>query len=293
MSDRQTVVAGLIGRGIAASASPAIHEGEAQAQGLAMSYLRVDFDRLGLPDSALADTLDFLAGIGFAGVNVTHPFKQQVMDLLDEVEDTARAMGAVNCVRFENGRKIGFNSDWIGFGWLLESEFPGERFDRVAQIGAGGAGSATAFALLHRGVRELRLFDTDAARREALAERLRLSFPDVRVTVCETPQTAIEGCDGIVQSTPVGMAAHPGMPFDPGLLRTGQWLADVIYFPRESELVLAARAKGLKAVGGEAMVVGQAADPFHRFTGLSPDRGRMMNALRHRLGAAAPEHPQT
>lgn len=285
MSAQRPLLTGLVGRGIQASQSPIIHETEAADLGYSLAYMLVDFDQLGLADEALGPTLDFLVGVGLSGVNVTHPFKQQVIDLLDEVEPTARALGAVNCVRFEDGRKIGFNSDWVGFGWLLDREIPGRSLHAVAQMGAGGAGSATAWALLEKGTKDLRLHDVSGERCAALAERLLAHFPDARVRVCATAQEAVEGVDGIVQSTPVGMADHPGMPFDPELLEPHQWLADVIYFPRESELVLRAREMGLLAVGGEAMVVGQAADPFRRFTGLEPDRDRMMAKLRQRLEA--------
>ncbi|MBT0668170.1 shikimate dehydrogenase [Novosphingobium profundi] len=289
MNAPRSLTAGLIGRGILASQSPAIHEAEAFDHGVALAYMLVDFDHLGLDDAALGDTLAFLRGVGLTGVNITHPFKQCVIPLLDEVDATAQALGAVNCVRFEEGRTIGFNSDWVGFCWLLESELPGRSLERVAQTGAGGAGSATAWALLSMGTRELRLHDVSYERSTALAERLRAHFPEARVEVCDHAAEAIAGADGVVQSTPVGMTDHPGMPFAAELLRAGQWLADVIYFPRESELVLAARARGLAAVGGEAMVVGQAADPFRRFTGLEPDRARMMRKLRERL---APRTPQ-
>ncbi|MCJ2184728.1 shikimate dehydrogenase [Novosphingobium sp. 1949] len=284
-SATRTRTAGLVGRAILASQSPVIHETEAAEHGAALAYMLVDFDALGLDDAALGPTLDLLRGIGLSGVNITHPFKQQVIDLLDEVEPTARALGAVNCVRFEDGRMIGFNSDWVGFGWLLDSALPGRALACVAQMGAGGAGSATAWALLAKGTRELRLHDVSAERCEALAQRLRTHFPEADVRVVSSAAEAIAGADGVVQSTPVGMADHPGVPFDPDLLEARQWLADVIYFPRESELVRRARAAGLVAVGGEAMVVGQAADPFRRFTGLEPDRARMMEALRLRLEA--------
>lgn len=278
----RTVAVGLIGRGIARSASPQIHEVEAAALGLPLTYRLVDFDVLGLDDEALGPTLDFLSGIGLAGVNITHPFKQMVIALLDEVDQVAAALGAVNCVRFYNGRKIGSNSDWIGFGWLLESELTGAAMDRVAQLGAGGAGSATAYALLNAGVGTLLLVDPMHDKASALADRMGQLFPSARVAAVVEPAQAIAGADGVVQTTPVGMAGHPGLPFDPALLETGQWIADIIYFPRETALVAAARERGLRAVGGEAMVIGQAAEPFRLFTGLVPDKTRMKRAMQLR-----------
>lgn len=279
MTSNAPLKVGLLGRAITASSSPAIHEAEAARLGLALTYDLFDFDVLSLPDDALADQLADLNQRGFSGVNVTHPFKQAVIPLLDEVDPTAAALGAVNCVTFRDGRMVGSNTDWIGFQFLLDQSLPDEPRDIVGQIGAGGAGSATAFALLQSGTRELRIHDSSPARIEALTSRLRRSFPEARITACASPSEAVDGACGVVQSTPVGMARHPGMPFDPDLLAAGQWLADVIYFPRKTELLKAAHRRGLATADGAAMVVGQAAEAFRQFTGLEPDRDRMLAAL--------------
>lgn len=276
MTTRQGIRTGLIGRSIGASASPAIHMREAAALGIGLSYELFDFDRLGLTDEMLGGQIDRLAEMGFAGVNITHPFKQAVIPSIDEIEPIAQVLGAVNCVAFEDGRKIGFNSDWIGFSFLMRHGFAGIACECVAQIGAGGAGSATAYALLEAGVRELRLFDTSQDRAEQLADRLAPHFADACISVREGASQAIAGADGVVQASPIGMSAHPGAPFDPSLLEAGQWLADIIYFPRETALVRAAKARGIAAVGGSAMVIGQAAEPFQRFTGRQPDLDRML-----------------
>ena len=108
---------------------------------------------------------------------------------------------------------------------------------------------------------------------------MRAAFPDATIVGCTTPGAAIAGACGVVQSTPVGMVQHPGMPFDPALMSKGQWLADVIYFPRETELLKAARERGLPTADGAPMVVGQAAEAFRQFTGMEPDRDRMLAAL--------------
>lgn len=279
MSSTSPIKVGLLGRGITASASPAIHETEAGCLGLTLTYELFDFDVLGLADDALADMVSQLIGRGFSGVNITHPFKQAVIPLLDAVDPTAASLGAVNCVTFHEGRTSGSNTDWIGFQFMLDVALPQEKREIVAQIGSGGAGSATAFALLHSGTRELRIHDTSSVRIEALSNRLQSAFPDARLIACATPAAAIDGACGVVQSTPVGMARHPGMPFDPALLTADQWLADVIYFPRETELLKAARRRGLATADGAPMVVGQAAEAFLRFTGVEPDRDRMLAAL--------------
>ena len=267
---------GLLGRGIGASASPAIHSSEAAELGIALSYDLFDFDAVGLPDEMLAAQLAELVESGFAGVNVTHPFKQAVMPLLDEIDATAETLGAVNCIAFRGGKTMGSNTDWTGFGFLMQQELPAAATSAVAQIGAGGAGSATAFALLDRGVQELRIFDNTADQANDLVSRLAAAFPSARVRTCESAAEAIKQADGVVQATPIGMADHLGVPFDPDLLDRRQWLAEIIYFPPETELLCAARNMGLATAGGAAMVVGQAAEAFKQFTGVEPDRARML-----------------
>ena len=101
--------------------------------------------------------------------------------------------------------------------------------------------------------------------------------PD-RVAAVETA-TALAGADGVVQATPVGMASHPGTPFDPALLHAGQWLAEVIYFPRETALLRAARQRGCTTLDGAGMAVFQAVQAFELFTGRPADPARMRRAL--------------
>ena len=282
MSAPASITVGLIGRGIGASGSPAIHRAEARELGIALSYDIVDFDARGLPDARLGETVRSLAASGWTGCNVTHPFKQQVLAICDETSAEAEALGAVNTLTFRDGRIFGENTDWIGFSWMIERQIGPVAGTAVAQVGAGGAGSATAFALGRMGARELALYDPSRERCAALAARLAPVFPECRFIVCETPAEAICGRQGIVQSTPVGMAAHPGTPFPPALMQDGQWLADIIYFPHQTALLAAARARGIRAVNGVAMVVGQAAEAFRLFTGREPDRERMLAGLEGR-----------
>jgi shikimate dehydrogenase len=201
------------------------------------------------------------------------------MAFCDAVSEEARALGAVNTLTFRDERIVGDNTDWIGFSWMIERQIGAVQDAAVAQVGAGGAGSATAYALGRMGVSELAIYDPSSERCKALVARLAPIFPQCRFLVSETAADALAGRSGIVQSTPVGMAVHPGYPFPLGLMQQGQWLADIIYFPRETPLLAAARIKGMRCVNGVAMVIGQAAEAFHLFTGQAPDRERMLVLL--------------
>jgi len=270
----RTLLLGLIGAGIDASRSPAMHEEEAAAHGLRCAYQRIDLERLGLAAEALPDLLTAAERTGFAGVNVTHPCKQAVMPLLTDLSDEARAIGSVNTVVFAGGRRAGYNTDWSGFRQSVCDRLPGAGFGRVVQLGAGGAGAATAYALLNLGVRDLIVVDAVHERAALLANRLAAAFGG-RVRAERDVSAAMPGADGLINATPTGMAAYPGLPLPASLLREELWVADVVYFPLETELLRAARQLGCRTLDGGGMAVSQAADAFRLFTGLEADASRM------------------
>ena len=273
------ILSGLIGRSVLASRSPWLHEQEARAQGLQLTYELFDFTARGLPDDALGPVLRDLLAKGYAGVNVTYPFKQAVMPLLDDLADSAIAAGAVNTIAMRDGRMIGHNTDMAGFAESMRAGLPDARLDRVLQMGAGGAGSAVAGALLSLGVGRLDLADVDLARATALADRLNGWLGETRVFPLASPIAATGEVDGIVNATPVGMVALPGTPIDPDLIAPCHWVADIIYFPLETALLAAARARGCRTINGSGMVVAQAGLAFAIITGHSADQARVAHSF--------------
>lgn len=267
-----SVLAGLVGREIGGSRSPRIHEREAAALGLPMIYRLIDLDQR---PERLVDVLDAAALFGFAGLNITHPFKQDVIPLLASLSDDARRIGAVNTVVRVGRDWVGHNTDGEGFGDGLMRALPGADLSNVVQFGAGGAGAATADALLARGAAALTLVDPEPARAQALADRLGNSFPAARILVSGSSDV-VSDASGVVNASPIGMDGHAGIPFPVELLRPQHWVADIVYFPRETELLRAARAIGCPTVDGTRMVVLQAARAFELFTGLEADRERML-----------------
>jgi shikimate dehydrogenase len=269
-----SVLVGLIGTGIQPSRTPALHEREGAAQGLAYVYRLIDVEALGLDISALPALVAGARRLGFTGLNITHPFKQAVIPLLDALTPEARRIGAVNTVVFEaGGRAIGHNTDWSGFADSFARDLADAPRQRVALLGAGGAGAAVGYALLTLGTGELAIVDIDPARAKNLAASLSANFGAGRAVVGEA--SAIEGADGLVNATPVGMAAHPGMPIARKDLRRELWVADIVYFPLETELLRAARALGCRTLSGGGMAVFQAAEAFRLFTGRKADVARM------------------
>ncbi len=270
---------GLIGRAIQDSRSPWLHEQEARAQGLDLTYELFDFDQLDLADGELAGLLARLREDGFCGVNVTYPFKQRVMPLLDELAESASLVGAVNTIAMRNGRLTGHNTDMVGFYESMEEGLPGAALDRVLQLGAGGAGSAVACALLALGTRRLDLYDVDLDRAGKLAGLLGERFGAGRVFPCSIADPVTVGVNGIVNATPMGMAAHPQSAIAPDLISPAHWVADIVYFPLETELLRVARAKGCRVLNGSGMVIAQAAKAFEIMTGFPADKARMHDSF--------------
>ncbi|QDZ13183.1 shikimate dehydrogenase [Devosia ginsengisoli] len=264
------ITIGLVGRGIAASLSPLMHEQEGARQGLDYRYHLIDFDRLELDDTSLPDILAEARDLGFAGLNVTYPFKQAILPLLDDLAPDAAAIGAVNTVVLGGARSVGHNTDCWGFAESFRRDLPHVARGRVLQLGSGGAGAAVSQALLQCGAERLDIYDTDAPRAEALAERLRRLLGASAQAVTDVASAA-KGADGIVNATPVGMTRHPGLPIDAALLESRHWVADVVYFPLETELVRHARALGCSVLSGGGMAVYQAVRAFELFSGRQPD----------------------
>lgn len=266
---------GLIGSGIQLSRSPALHEAEGRARGLDLRYALLDLDTLGGP-GALPALLRRAEDQGFAGVNVTHPVKQAVIPHLDALSPEAKALGAVNTVVLREGRRTGHNTDCSGFRDAFRRRLADADLSHVVQLGAGGAGAAVAHALLQLGTRHLSLFDRDRERAAGLAARLGSVFADRRIEVGEDLRETMDAAGGLVHATPTGTAAHPGLPLDASLLTPRHFVAEIVYFPLETELLRLARAKGCRTVDGGGMAVFQAAGAFELFTGIQPDPERML-----------------
>ncbi len=269
-------LAGLIGEGIAASLTPALHMAEAAAQGSACVYRLLDLDRLDMGVADLPKLLKNAIDLGYDGLNVTHPCKQAIMPLLDSIDPDAEAIGAVNTVRIRDGLTRGFNTDASGFAAGLAWSIGEIGAARIVQLGAGGAGAATAAAALRLGASHVAIHDIDPARAAALVDRLAARFGDGKAGIVADLPQAMAGAQGLIHATPTGMAAHPGLPLDKGLLRPDLWVAEIVYFPLETELLRAARVIGCRTVDGGMMAVFQAVGAFEIFTGRKADADRMI-----------------
>ena len=252
-----------------------MHEHEAAEQGLQCEYRLIDLEKLQVGAEALPDLLNEAEASGFAGLNITYPCKQSVLGLLHELSDEARAIGAVNTVVLSGGRRSGHNTDWWGFAEGFRRGLPDVQRNNVVQLGAGGAGAAVAHAALTLGVRKLAIFDLDATRVAKLVADLCARFSTGRAVAGADLEESMAQADGLIHATPTGMVKYPGLPLRATLLRPAQWVAEIVYFPLETELLRVARRLGCRTMNGSGMAVFQAVEAFRLFTGIMPDAERM------------------
>lgn len=269
------VIVGLLGAGIQLSRTPRMHEVEGARLGLRYIYKLLDTDMPLFAEKDVAEILWAVEACGFSGLNVTYPYKQTILPHLDVLSENAERLGAVNTVVFRDGKRFGHNTDLSGFAEGFRRTMVGASMECVLQVGAGGAGSAVSRALLQLGAASLVVSDINLERAQTMIERLVADFPNARISVANLADLNPDEFDGLVNTTPVGMAKTPGMPIARDFLRPAMWVADIIYFPLETELLATARALGCRTMSGEPMAIFQAVRALELFSGQQPDPDAM------------------
>ena len=280
----RNVLLGLIGAGIQRSLAPALQEEEARHHGIRVHYQLIDLDGSSRGVEALPGLIEAARIMGFTGLNITYPCKQSVIPLLDSLSEEAQSIGAVNTVIRAGNRLIGHNTDGWGWSWGFRRALPHADLSRVVLLGAGGAGSACADAVLRLEAERLVIVDKERPRAAELALRLNSHFSGSRASASPDVAAALDGATGLIQATPAGMVKMPGTPVPEQLLRPEIWVSEIVYMPLETPLLKAARRIGCRTADGGHMNVGQAIRGFKLFTGLDADAARMDAHFRQIVG---------
>ena len=275
----RSYLSALLGQGIGPSLTPELHEREAQRHSLRYVYKTVELDVGRTKPQRLHELVDHAIEFGFDGLNVTHPIKQAMVPLVDRVSPEVAAIGALNTVVIRDGETVGHNTDVTGFGTAFRAGLPDVPLESVVVLGAGGAGTAVVHAFATLGTRRLVVHDPDARRAERLVASAHALDEDlvVETVAASGLAEALADASGVVNATPVGMAAHPGTPLPPDLLTSSLWVADIVYRPLLTELLSEAQARGCRTLNGAGMAVHQAADAFELFTGRPAHRNEMLH----------------
>ena len=283
MVSGRTINLGVIGWPIAHSLSPAMQEAAIRAAGGDYSYIAMPVRPEDLPRAA-----EGLRCLNFRGFNVTIPHKTAIIEWLDEIDEDARRIGAVNTVVNENGRLLGRNTDVAGFLLGLSQKGIAVRGSRSVVLGAGGAARAVVWGLVREGAAGVVVAVRNAAKAKAS-----LSDFDAHVEIIswdgDAFAEALKNADILVNTTPLGMTPNleDAPPVNWALVRREAFVYDIIYTPSRTRFLREAEARGCRVQSGAAMLVGQGAEAFRLWTGIRPDEHAMETALLEALGAGA------
>jgi shikimate dehydrogenase len=269
MINGQTKIFGILGRPVAHSLSPAMHNAAFRHLGINAAYVA-------FPVTDLPQAVAGLRGLGIGGVSVTIPFKEEIIPLIDELDTRAAEIGAVNTVVNRDGRLTGYNTDWLGAVAALTAKI-GLQGRHVLVLGAGGASRAVAFGIVQAGGR-VSLTDVDQARATALVKDLGGEA---------IPLNNLGDCPAsvLVNATPVGMTPDvDGIPISPELLGRFEVVMDIVYQPLATRLLREAEAHGCAAIDGLQMLIHQGAVQFELFTGHKAPAEVMARAAYGALG---------
>lgn len=248
---------------LAHSRSPMIHRHWLREHALLGTY-----DPIEVPPEAFESFVSGLREQGFAGGNVTIPHKEEAFRLADRRTAEAEAIGAVNTLWFEGNTLVGGNTDAYGFAANLDERAPGwDTCDKAVVLGAGGASRAVIYALLQRGIRDIRLVNRTLSRTEALADHFGAAVTPVSWTDVDAQ---LDGAGLLVNTTSLGMKGAAGPDVDLARLPRQAVVTDIVYVPLQTALLQASSEQGLRTVDGLGMLLHQAAPGFERWFGQRP-----------------------
>ncbi|MBU4560839.1 shikimate dehydrogenase [bacterium] len=279
--DGETKVVGLIGYPIGHTLSPAMHN-------RAFEYLDLNYLYLPFPvkESNLKEALRALPALSVVGVNVTLPYKERVLEYLDEVSEEAELTQAVNTILVKDSRLIGYNTDGKGFVTSLKkgAEF-NPRDKKVVIIGAGGASRAVSIGLAKEGVEKITLIDIVFNKAQSLASHIAKNISKVEVAAVKEEGLGkeVREADILINATPLGMKPDDSLPIDPKLLHPNLLVYDLIYNPSKTKLLSEAERIGAKTLNGIGMLLYQGALAFTIWTGREAPIEVMARALKEEL----------
>lgn len=277
MTNKEKIIAGVIGDPISHSLSPCLH-----GYWLSKYNINGEYKAFHVTSAELPSFIKSLNEKSIAGINVTVPHKEDVLKLVDKVDEKARKIGAVNTVYFEKGKMIGSNTDGIGFLTHLKQTTKRWKAENgpVVIIGAGGAARAVLVSLLDDGVPEVRLTNRTKERAENLKKEI--DYKRIHIIDWEAREDALDGAALVVNVTTLGMTGQRPLELSLDNLPKSASVYDIVYSPLETELLKNARNRGNETIDGLGMLLHQAAPGFKKLFGVDPnvDQGLRDHILR-------------
>ncbi|MDI2588189.1 shikimate dehydrogenase [Psychrobacillus sp. NEAU-3TGS] len=264
----------VIGKPIAHSLSPSMHSAWLKEQHIDASYIPILVE-----EEKLQDAVNSLKLLGCSGWNVTVPYKEAIIPYLDEIDQSARGIGAVNTVvKTEDGRFVGYNTDGLGF---IESLGPISRTNHILIVGAGGAARGIAHAFKQLGFSHIAIANRTYANAQRLVEELQLG----QAITLEVAEETLEQFDIIIHTTPQGMKnSSTTLPIQLNQIKEHAIVADIVYNPLVTPFLEEAKKYNVRTVNGLGMLVHQGAIAFSYWNGVKPNTEQMVERLTEQLG---------
>jgi shikimate dehydrogenase len=279
MINAKTKLIGLLGHPVEHSFSPIMHNAAFRDKNL--NYVYLAFDVL---SENLKYVIDGAKAMGIVGFNVTIPHKIEIMKYLDEIDESAKLIGAVNTIKIENSKAIGYNTDGLGARMALEEEIGEVKDKNIIIYGAGGAARAVAFELAKNNniIIANRTIEKAKSLAEEIREKLNKTEEGVKYSGLDVN---LDRIDVIINATPIGM--YPNVDVEPivkaEMMHKGMVVMDLIYNPLETVLLKEAKKAGAKAINGLGMLIYQGAIAFEIWTNEKPNIEVMKNAIINHL----------
>lgn len=275
----------LLGNPLGHSVSPVMHNLAFEKLAMDCCYLPVE-----VSSGDLGTVFKGLTKMNVGGFNVTIPHKIRIIEFLDELDPVAKSIGAVNTIRMEDGKSMGFNTDGLGFIQSLEEEAGISVTDRSFFIfGCGGAARAISMTLAFTGAKKIYLCNRTEAKAKSLADEINKNIrpcAEVVTNTTEQQKAALDFCDVLVNSTSIGMYPDVDMlPVAESLIRKELIVADIVYNPKETKLLQVAKARGCLTVPGLGMLIYQGAAAFRLWTGVEPPVFEMGERVRQLMAS--------
>jgi len=271
---------GLIGDNIIQSKSPRLHRTAGQLTGLDVTYDRLIPKDMGL---SFDEVFELARASGFRGINITYPYKEVVTSKVTVSDLLLRGIGAVNTVVFDSDGPKGFNTDYTGFMNAYRSVRGTEQPGVVCLIGTGGVGKAVAFGLIGLGAQAIHCVDLDPAKAASIADTLVALGSQTRIEVFGDAVAAVDGADGIINCTPLGMVGIGGSPLPDDAMQGAAWVFDAVYTPVDTQFLQDAQRAGLTVISGYELFFGQGVDAWKIFTGIEIDHAALRIAIQGHL----------
>ncbi|AFS78375.1 shikimate 5-dehydrogenase AroE [Gottschalkia acidurici 9a] len=253
--DANTNLYCLIGHPISKSLSPEIHNYSFKKNGINAKYIALD-----VSTEDLEDAVKGIKALGIRGCNVTIPHKIDIIKYLDEIDEEAELLGAVNTVKNENGKLIGYNTDGRGFVQVLKDKNIEIKNKNIAVLGAGGAARAISIILAKEGINQITIFNRTIEKAKIIIDEIKEKFPDVTgmYSSLESNKYDLSSVDILINCTSIGMYPNiDEMPVDPSIFPRQTVICDIVYKPLKTKLLEMSEKNGNIAIGGLDMLIYQ------------------------------------